>query len=168
MKCERCKKNNATIHLTEIIKNVRSEIHICETCSKEIGFNINNTNDLLFTGSSLGSVVTSIGKSCSLCGMHVEDFLESGITGCPQCYDVFDSEIRSMTGNYRYSNKVPEETDGVVNDSGLLCGENESQILTSEFLKQKLEKAVLEERYEDAAIIRDVIFNREGVCRVKE
>ena len=37
MKCNICKKEIATIHLTEIINNKIKEIHVCEKCAKEKG-----------------------------------------------------------------------------------------------------------------------------------
>jgi protein arginine kinase activator len=168
MKCERCKKNDATVHLTEIIKNVRSEVHICEKCSRDIGFNINNSDDLLNKGLSVDLFTSSIGKSCTFCGLHIEDFFETGLIGCPHCYDIFNAEIRSLTGNHHHSEGRPDNdtSDNINTETVDLI--KDSQILTSDFLRIKLEKAVKEERYEDAAIIRDVIFSREGACRIKE
>ena len=35
--CQVCKKNMATVHLTEIIKNKKREIHLCEECASKKG-----------------------------------------------------------------------------------------------------------------------------------
>ena len=40
--CEICKKVPATVHLTDIKNNVKTEIHMCEKCSAEKGINIKN------------------------------------------------------------------------------------------------------------------------------
>ncbi|HUW57720.1 MAG TPA: hypothetical protein VMZ92_13860 [Planctomycetota bacterium] len=35
--CQICKKNVATVHLTEIIKDKKREIHLCEGCARKKG-----------------------------------------------------------------------------------------------------------------------------------
>ena len=35
--CQVCKKNVATVHLTEIIKENKREIHLCEECAAKKG-----------------------------------------------------------------------------------------------------------------------------------
>ncbi len=37
MDCEECKKRPATVHLTKIINNQKSELHLCEQCAKGKG-----------------------------------------------------------------------------------------------------------------------------------
>ncbi len=37
MKCQLCNNNEATVHLTEIINNKVSKLHICEECAREKG-----------------------------------------------------------------------------------------------------------------------------------
>ena len=37
MLCQICSKANATVHLTEIINDQMTEIHLCEKCAKEKG-----------------------------------------------------------------------------------------------------------------------------------
>jgi hypothetical protein len=37
-------RNEATVHLTEIIKNVKSEVHLCEACARGIGLNSKLSN----------------------------------------------------------------------------------------------------------------------------
>jgi len=50
MQCQICKKNEATIHLTEITDGVRTEMHLCEQCAPEQGIAIKSQiplNELL-------------------------------------------------------------------------------------------------------------------------
>ena len=37
MFCERCKQREATVHLTEIIRNEKTEIHLCDSCARDMG-----------------------------------------------------------------------------------------------------------------------------------
>ena len=37
MLCDICKKKEATVHLTEVIDEEVNELHICETCAKAKG-----------------------------------------------------------------------------------------------------------------------------------
>ena len=50
MQCQICQKNEATIHLTEIVEGLRSEMHICERCAQEQGIAVKSQiplNELL-------------------------------------------------------------------------------------------------------------------------
>lgn len=38
MKCDRCKKREAHIHVTKIVNNKKIEKHLCEVCAQELGF----------------------------------------------------------------------------------------------------------------------------------
>ncbi|MDD5518734.1 MAG: hypothetical protein PHV98_05220, partial [Candidatus Omnitrophica bacterium] len=35
MLCDICKKNEATVHLTEIIDEQMNELHLCEECARQ-------------------------------------------------------------------------------------------------------------------------------------
>ena len=37
MVCELCKQAQATVHLTEIINEQMTELHLCETCANQKG-----------------------------------------------------------------------------------------------------------------------------------
>jgi protein arginine kinase activator len=37
MVCNVCKKNEATVHLTQIVENKMQKIDLCDTCAKENG-----------------------------------------------------------------------------------------------------------------------------------
>ena len=79
MFCERCKNSEATIHLSEVIKDMKSEVHLCEGCAREVGLNTKISNFSL----SLPEMLTFLnvdevtdykdGKHCSTCG---SDFLD--------------------------------------------------------------------------------------------
>ena len=50
MLCQRCKKNPATVHLTDIVNNEKHETHLCDQCAQEENITIKShtpINELL-------------------------------------------------------------------------------------------------------------------------
>ena len=55
MLCEKCNKNPATVHVTKIINNNNTELHLCEDCARERDdFN-------WFTSFSVNDLLTALG-----------------------------------------------------------------------------------------------------------
>jgi hypothetical protein len=92
MYCERCKKNEATIHLSEIMKDIKSEVHLCEHCAREVGLNTKISNFTLtlpemLTFMNVDEVNDFQGKKrCSTCGCDFIEYKTNGKLGCPDCY----------------------------------------------------------------------------------
>jgi protein arginine kinase activator len=165
MVCERCKINDATIHLTEIIKNVKSEIHLCENCAREIGLNAKLSNFTLSIPEMLSFLDAneinerSDDLRCKTCNYSFIDFSKTGKLGCPDCYESFKDAlaptILSHHGEKKHIGKSPvygitslkEAPARASSDMHASCAE----------LQRQLKSAVLEERYEDAAVLRDRI-----------
>ena len=115
---------------------------------------------------------------CDSCNMTYDDFINKGKFGCPECYNVFSNKIDTLLnrlhGSSKYlgrkalknvSNKIDkqninlkyqeiEENKIENNIKNKKENENENEL---EKLQKDLKKAILEERYEDAANIRDEI-----------
>ena len=110
---------------------------------------------------------------CDSCGMTFEDFMNTGKFGCSNCYDTFESKIDPILKNIHGANKhvgrigkigpttelnVEKEKNAYDNNEDS-SNKKETKIDTkvseAEKLKQELQKAIKEERYEDAAKIRD-------------
>jgi protein arginine kinase activator len=153
MNCEKCNSREATVHLTEIISNIRSEVHLCDNCAKDIGLN----KSFCYINSQTSSDLITT-KKCSYCGTTNDDIDETGLVGCMHCYDLFKDEISSIVGELQYSgpypnNRLPEDF-------------NSYSVISDEFdineIRKKLHIAVSEERYEDAAIFRDILRQREN------
>ena len=94
-------------------------------------------------------------KVCSRCGLSFEKFREIGKLGCADCYQTFRDELnhllRRMHGSSHHSGKNPHRTLDIV--------ERDKRIWE---LRQKLQKAVKTENYEEAAKIRDLIETEEN------
>lgn len=159
MKCEKCSQNEATIHMVRIENGVTREIYMCNSCAAESG---------LLTGPfSLKDMLTSFmpvqqetaPKVCSGCGSTIEDIKKTGFTGCEKCYEDLREEllpmIKAIHGSIANVGKAPQQTG-----SNAAASEMET-------LKQKLVTAIKDERYEEAAQLRDRIkvlqYNEGGV-----
>lgn len=173
MQCEKCSNAEATIHLTEIIKDVKSEVHLCESCAKEIGLNSEISNFTLSIPEMLSFLnlneIDEIDNTgiCLNCGMSYIDYNKSGKLGCPQCYDSFNNSISAIILNYHSSDKHIGKTpcNVKVPVRREIAKEGKQEMVFSNQLtdfKRQLDLAVSDERYEDAAIIRNKIQDIEN------
>lgn len=164
MQCQICNKNDATIHLTEIVDGARSEMHICEQCAVEQDISIKSPisiNELL---SNLLAVQPSddelAGPSerdlvCPNCGFTLAQFRKEGVLGCPHDYEVFEKMLlplieKAHDGKTAHCGKVPSKTPGDT--------KKQMELLN---LRQQLDAAVQSEDYELAAELRDKIKQAE-------
>ncbi len=87
-------------------------------------------------------------KRCHTCGCTLSHISEKGRVGCADCYEVFKNEllpyIKRVHGNTKHIGKTP-------------ILENINEIKE---LKETLNRLIAEEKYEQAAVIRDKIRER--------
>lgn len=167
MYCERCRNSEATIHLTEIIKDVKSELHLCEKCARDIGLNAKLSNFSLSIPEMLSFLdVNEIegcpeGSVCATCGVTFLDYSREGRLGCPDCYEYLGESLHSVIAAYhgatRHSGKHPLGSE----DHGACVRPSRSSVrparMKAEEYRDLLEQAVREERYEEAAVLRDAL-----------
>jgi len=164
MQCQICKKNEATIHLTEISDGIRTEMHFCELCAQEQGIAVKSQvpiNELL---SSLLAAQPADDElagepeqkhACPRCGFTLEQFRKEAVLGCPYDYEVFDKILlplieKAHGGKTTHRGKVPSKTS--------VDTKKQIELMT---LRQQLEAAVQSEDYELAAELRDQISRLE-------
>lgn len=157
MLCEICGKNEATVHLTEIVNDKMTKLHLCEECAKEKGAEMEEhfgLSDLLAGLSDLGAnnIEPDLMESvkCPACGFSYNDFKKVGRFGCGDCYEAFKAQIapllKRIHGADRHVGKVP-----------LMVGKTIKDTRTLQDLKVKMEKAIQTEDFEEAARLRDKI-----------
>jgi len=166
MKCERCKHNDATIHLSEIVKDVKSEVHLCEHCARDVGLNTRSSNFSL----SLPEMLTFLNvddfsdygdnRLCSKCGCTFIEYKREGKLGCPDCYIHLEEEIEAVVADY-YAEKIYRGKKPLYNDLASQVASppamNVKNKINIDELLAQLEHAVIEENYEEAALLRDKI-----------
>lgn len=169
MMCENCGENEANVRYTQIVNGVKKEMRLCDKCARELGignmsFNLEMPFDFSnFFGELAGEYEDSFmpalampkTKTCDKCGMSFEDFVETGKFGCSHCYEVFEDRIdpilKRLHGGNRYIGKKLKK-----NNSENDLNKNE-EINKLEELKLTLKQKIKEEKYEEAAKIRDEI-----------
>ena len=149
--CQYC-EHPATIHLSQIIDKQIHKIDLCESCAAKKGFTQPedfSLDELLEIPQDVeGEDIETSTESCDLCGSTFEDFKKTGRFGSADCYSLFKAELepilRDMQRGTRHIGKYP----------GCFDAEN---VAVYSNLRKELDIAITEERFEDAAAIRDKI-----------
>ncbi len=165
MTCDLCSKNEATVHLTEVINDETREVHLCETCAREKGAAAveqpfaGGLAELLAGLADLstklpdGAAVQAI--HCAQCGLTYEDFKKSGRLGCGACYESFRKVLapllKKIHGSAEHEGRVPPPAPVIAVKSGAELKPDVPK------LKEQLKQAVEMESFEDAAKLRDKI-----------
>lgn len=157
MQCDLCGKKKATVHLTEIIDEQMSEMHLCEDCAREKSVQMEQQfglADLLAGLADFGKNVKDSDKvkiECTNCGMNYDDFRKFGRLGCSECYESFRSHLSALLkkihGSNQHFGKVPVRVHQSV----------KKQADNLQELKAQLQQAIMAEDFEQAASLRDRI-----------
>ena len=176
MQCDICGKKKATVHLTEIVDEQMSEMHLCEECARNKSTQMEQQFGL---GDLLAGLSADVGKGpakadgknaliCQACGLNYEDFRKFGRLGCGDCYNSFKENLagllRKIHGSNRHLGKAPASVERHAKSAvkeieasfqtlpiGLIPSDN------IEDLKKQLHVAISAEDFEKAAQLRDKI-----------
>ncbi len=184
MKCERCQKNEATVHLSSTVNGQTTEHHLCDQCANELGVDMNINSYFGNIGNLFGSGLVGGGNIfnttggipafgqaaeqnivCKSCGQSFNEFRRTGLFGCSHCYESFadrlDPVMRRVQGSTQHvGRKICQSADQ--QEQNLLRARQSE-------LRVELQKAVEAEAYETAARLRDeirVLENR--ICSMGE
>ncbi len=172
MLCERCGKNEASVHYTEIVQGEKTVYHLCETCAREKGeetykamagaFVFNQLwSGLLNHDSSLPKVANTPEQQCETCGMTFSQFTKIGRFGCPDCYRTFATRmeplLKRIQSSDQHTGKFPKRSGGRISVRRELSK-----------LRQEMQASVVEERFEEAAKLRDRIRYLEQQLETQE
>ena len=156
MFCEICGKKEATVHLTEIVNEKVTKLHLCEDCAKEKGSEMEEHFGLNDLSAGLADLGTNVEPDvldtikCPSCGFTYHDFKKIGRLGCGNCYDAFKKHLvpllKRIHGSDRHVGKVP-----------LMVGKTVKDARNLQDLKVRMEKAIQSENFEEAARLRDNI-----------
>lgn len=159
MRCENCGEREAEIHLTQIVDEEMSTVHLCPSCAAEQGVGAQLPSqsgpltDFLAQISEGGgtSALPPAEGNCPYCGTSPADFRKTGRLGCSQCYPHFESQLRALFrrvhGAAQHVGKVYVSPDEGADDAEVRLAA----------LKRRLERAVELEDFETAARLRDEI-----------
>ena len=156
-KCDYCDKP-AVVHEVRIKGGVRKEVHLCAEHAQAMGIALPGQLPghkpiskalTQFVVSKPTRRTRASKKACPNCGMGFAEFRQSGVLGCPDCYDAFGEQLgpmieRAQNGGTSHTGKCPRR-GGMSIDRQLLI----------QRLVKELEDAVGTEQYERAAELRD-------------
>ncbi len=158
MPCEQCHEREAVIHLTQIVNEQVTTLHLCERCAAEKGVESPGSQPKTPLGTFLAAMGQELpeqtptpraGESCPRCGGSLQDFRESGRLGCSDCYRTFEVPLRDLLRRLhgsthhmgeRYADRAP--------------GTPHERHQAAE-LREQLRLAVETENFELAAELRD-------------
>jgi protein arginine kinase activator len=166
MLCDLCNKNQATVHLTEIIDDQISELHLCEECARKKSLQMEQQ----FGIADLLAGLAEFGKpeekaeadfKCSNCGLSYQDFKRVGRLGCGECYPSFRKYLlpllKKIHGSTQHLGKAPYK---------IAIARPRKKAPLDE-LRLRLKQAVENEEFEEAARLRDKIreFEKKNEAR---
>lgn len=181
MLCDNCGSREAHVRYSENINGVKKEMNLCEECSKKLGIEEMNFNIPIDFSSFFGEFLEDFSakpfmpllnefkdNKCEICGSTFEDIINTGKFGCNNCYEVFQDRLDPIIKKIQGSNRHVGRLEKISNNNHKLKysqkRENKSENKEEnklEKLKEDLKKAIKEERYEDAAKLRDEIRKQE-------
>lgn len=164
MMCESCKERPATITIKQGHAGGTTETHFCEKCAfqleqfhmlpNEEPISIQQLLSQWFGGEALQ---TSQGQRraandklvCVDCELSYNRFLEIGKFGCATCYETFRAYLPTVfgklhSGNTAHTGKIPLSFNKIYAVKRKI-----------EDIRLKMQEAVVEERFEEAASLRD-------------
>jgi protein arginine kinase activator len=168
MMCQVCGKKTATTHIKTIVNGKLTQYHLCSDCAKEKGYSsLFSPWDLDF-GNMLGGLIGSGRQGeevqrCKKCGASFAEISKTGKLGCAECYKTFRRQlipvIQRIHGTTKHKGKTPTSSALVITDTNKqIMPVKESPI---DEKKRLLQKAIEEQNFEQAAVLRDEIKEME-------
>lgn len=161
MLCDVCNKNTATVHLTEIVDEQMTELHLCEECARqksaqmESQFGLSELLAGLAEFEKPAKKPEAVSLKCENCGLTYNDFKKIGRLGCGECYGAFMKYLvpllKKIHGLGQHLGKLPVKEVKV--------SRKKMDLAT---LRDNLKKAIEDEAFEEAARIRDQIKELEN------
>ena len=147
MLCQKCQKRQANFHYTQVINNAKTEFNLCSQCAHEMGLT-KNFNDRMSLSGMLDSFFAPHQR-----GVMMQMPRVFKVDGEKLYRNEFEHEIDKMFCEFGEETKRQNEMEK---------DNKNKKKNTVENLKLSLKKAIEEERFEDAARIRDEIKEIEG------
>jgi protein arginine kinase activator len=133
----------------------RRELSLCRECALSMGVRaqveaFQRLSQLLMHDMTMAGVPdemrAALGAKCGGCGLVFGEFVQTGLLGCPKCYEDFKDLLTPVLRRMHGVTKKPAATQerSEVPAAG-----------TKEQLEMELHLALLEEDYEKAAALRD-------------
>ena len=166
MMCEQCHIRPGTIRLQVITEGQAVERTLCHECGQKQIAALQSAPGLQSPApmTHLGGILSFSPKPgtlvpgptvCPCCGYSLQQFHQTSMLGCPDCYQSFAPQLhmvlrRVQGGSVHHDGKIPAR-----------AGDGLRLHREIEHLRQELARAVNDERFEDAATLRDQVRDLE-------
>ena len=152
MKCELCKKHKAEVAVKQVVDGEERELFVCGSCAQRTAGTLVTSLVEMLLGAAIDlQLPERDALVCPGCGLPRSEFRKRARVGCARCYETFARELapmlRDMHSGDHHVGKVPAR---------------ERLTRTRSELDVALQTAIREQRYEDAAMLRDRIRNLES------
>ncbi len=168
MLCQNCGKNEATTHIKRVVNGDTTQTHLCAECAKAMGYGDMfsgfglNLDD--FFGGFLGDTVQKLSaqseQRCQKCGNTFSDIVNSGKVGCSECYKIFYDKllpsVQRIHGRIQHNGKQAVKIETTAENI------EKPQQDPIEEMKNQLAKAIENQEFEQAAVLRDKIKELES------
>ncbi len=157
MLCDSCKELDAVVHLTRIVDNAVTQLHLCEKCAAEKGVQTSLATpqhplgDILQAVQQQAAASSEDAASCAFCGATARDFRATGRLGCPHCYDAMEKSLRELLRRLHGSSRH------VGSRYEVPVAHIDAKPDSLYDLRDRLRRAVESEQFELAAELRDRI-----------
>ncbi len=159
--CQACHEREAAVHLTQIVGDQVTTLHLCGKCAAERGVE----TEAEVAQTPLGAFLAAMGKggapmaaaaatseACPECGATLQDFRASGRVGCPTCWTAFERPLRDLLrrlqGATRHTGERYADPTAPTDPDEVVARERAS-------LRERLRVAIDMEQFELAAELRD-------------
>lgn len=157
MLCENCMKNPATTHIRTVINGVVTEKNLCGYCAAKSGYSKFVNNGFASMLASMFGNELATGNiteaRCECCNTRFSDIAETGKMGCSECYKAFsDKLIPYLKRVHGTTEHIGKRLDFKNSSLAPITPKARKEQLRNEMLK-----AVQDEDFEKAALLRDEI-----------
>lgn len=137
--CEICGTRLAEFHFTKTVGGKSRTFHICKSCKNILDRELEKK-----ARSANLKAIPEQERTC-VCGTTLKDIAESGYLGCPECYNTFRMHLLDSIRDYQGSTQHKGRNGRA------------RPPVDIETLYAELKKAVDEERFDDAAKLKEQI-----------
>lgn len=177
MICEHCQQRKATVTVTQVVNGQNFERHYCDVCATQFyPFNVDFKQEPVklhqlvsnFFGIPTGQQGTGEAEkgvvqkqiACPKCGFTYQRFLKDGKFGCANCYQTFSKQLPQVFKRIQAGTKHIGKQPGNIDNAYIIKKKIEE-------IRIAMQAAIAEERFEDAAILRDEAKNLELKLHVR-
>jgi protein arginine kinase activator len=152
MRCQRCLRSDASVHLLEVMGSARRSVWLCADCAaeqeREPSPGAGREPLVSFLGPEPGGPPPGGLRACPLCETTLDDLRRDNRLGCARCYSTFRGQLLPLLARYHrhvsHVGRVPSASR-----------QPSSRLVEITRLRVSLAKAIAVEDFERAASLRD-------------